>query len=62
LAYGAEGAEGPAAPGGLVIQLGDIRVHILSDGRFALDGGAMFGVVPRVMWERTNPPDSKKMP
>jgi glyoxylase-like metal-dependent hydrolase (beta-lactamase superfamily II) len=42
-----------------VIQLGDIRVHILSDGRFALDGGAMFGVVPRVMWERTNPPDEK---
>jgi len=42
-----------------VIQLGDIRVHILSDGYFAVDGGAMFGVVPRVMWERTNPPDSK---
>jgi glyoxylase-like metal-dependent hydrolase (beta-lactamase superfamily II) len=42
-----------------VIQLGDIRVHILSDGRFALDGGAMFGVVPRVMWERTNPPDER---
>ncbi len=45
--------------GGVLIQLGDIRVHILSDGRFALDGGAMFGVVPRVIWEKTNPPDPK---
>ena len=42
-----------------MIQLGDIRVHILSDGHFALDGGAMFGVVPRVIWEKTNPPDEK---
>lgn len=39
--------------------LGDIRVHVLSDGRFALDGGAMFGVVPRTLWEKTDPPDSK---
>ncbi|HLA78397.1 MAG TPA: MBL fold metallo-hydrolase [Vicinamibacteria bacterium] len=42
-----------------MIQLGDIRVHILSDGRFALDGGAMFGVVPRVIWEKTDPPDQR---
>jgi glyoxylase-like metal-dependent hydrolase (beta-lactamase superfamily II) len=42
-----------------VITLGDIRVHVVSDGTFALDGGAMFGVVPRVVWEKTDPPDAK---
>jgi len=42
-----------------VLELGDIRVHILSDGRFALDGGAMFGVVPRMLWQRTDPPDER---
>jgi len=42
-----------------VIALGDVRVHVLSDGGFALDGGAMFGVVPRVLWERTDPPDAQ---
>ena len=42
-----------------MITLGEIRVHVISDGGFALDGGAMFGVVPRVVWERTDPPDEK---
>ena len=42
-----------------MIKLGDVRVHVLSDGRFALDGGAIFGVVPRVLWEKTDPPDEK---
>ncbi len=28
-----------------------------TDGTFRLDGGAMFGVVPRVMWEKHHPPD-----
>jgi glyoxylase-like metal-dependent hydrolase (beta-lactamase superfamily II) len=42
-----------------VITLGDIRVHLLKDGSFALDGGAMFGVVPRVLWEKTDPPDDR---
>jgi glyoxylase-like metal-dependent hydrolase (beta-lactamase superfamily II) len=42
-----------------LIQLGDIRVDVLQDGRFALDGGAMFGVVPRALWERTDPPDAE---
>jgi glyoxylase-like metal-dependent hydrolase (beta-lactamase superfamily II) len=43
----------------LVITLGDIRVDVLPDGRFALDGGAMFGVVPRALWEKTDPPDER---
>ena len=42
-----------------MLTLGDIKVHVLSDGGFALDGGAMFGVVPRVVWEKTDPPDEK---
>jgi glyoxylase-like metal-dependent hydrolase (beta-lactamase superfamily II) len=42
-----------------VLRLGGVRVHVLRDGSFALDGGAMFGVVPRVLWERTDPPDEK---
>jgi glyoxylase-like metal-dependent hydrolase (beta-lactamase superfamily II) len=41
------------------LTVGDARVHVLSDGTFALDGGAMFGVVPRVIWEKRDPPDER---
>src|SRR5687768_4625785 len=37
--------------------LGDYRVEIIPDTEFRLDGGAMFGVVPRVVWERVAAPD-----
>lgn len=37
--------------------LGDFELITLSDGFFGLDGGAMFGVVPRTLWERRLPPD-----
>lgn len=43
----------------MALALGDVRVHVLHDGAFALDGGAMFGVVPRVLWEKADPPDEK---
>ena len=33
-------------------RLGNLDLHILSDGTFYQDAGAVFGVVPRVMWER----------
>ena len=36
---------------------GDYRVEVVPDTEFRLDGGAMFGVVPRVFWERVCPPD-----
>ncbi len=39
------------------MQIGDYRVEIIPDTEFKLDGGAMFGVVPRVIWERVCPPD-----
>lgn len=41
------------------MQFGDFELHSLSDGFFGLDGGAMFGVVPKPVWERTNPPDER---
>ena len=37
--------------------LGDLELITLSDGFFALDGGAMFGVVPRTLWEKRLPAD-----
>ena len=37
--------------------LGDYCIEIIPDTEFRLDGGAMFGVVPRVLWERVCPPD-----
>ncbi len=41
------------------MRLGAIELFHLTDGRFRLDGGAMFGVVPRPLWERTDPPDAR---
>ncbi len=41
------------------MRVGDFEVYPLLDGYFRLDGGAMFGVVPRVLWEKTNPPDHR---
>ncbi len=37
--------------------LGDLELVTLSDGFIHLDGGAMFGVVPRALWEKRLPPD-----
>lgn len=37
--------------------LGDFELITLSDGFIGLDGGAMFGVVPRPLWEKKLPPD-----
>jgi glyoxylase-like metal-dependent hydrolase (beta-lactamase superfamily II) len=38
---------------------GDLELIPLSDGRFRLDGGAMFGVVPKPLWEGRAPADEK---
>lgn len=40
-------------------RVGSVELHVLSDGFFALDGGAMFGVVPRPLWEKKLPPDDR---
>ncbi|GIS05876.1 MAG: hypothetical protein CM15mP109_06320 [Candidatus Dadabacteria bacterium] len=35
-----------------------MHLYSIETGNFKLDGGAMFGVVPKVLWEKTNPADS----
>ncbi|HWM91240.1 MAG TPA: MBL fold metallo-hydrolase [Thermoanaerobaculia bacterium] len=42
-----------------VRDLGDFHLTVVSDGGFRLDGGAMFGVVPRALWEKASPPDER---
>jgi len=39
--------------------LGDFELIIVSDGNYHLDGGAFFGVIPKVMWEKKSPADDK---
>jgi methylmalonyl-CoA epimerase len=41
------------------IRLGNIDIVTVSDGFFYLDGGAMFGVVPKTFWEKKAPPDER---
>ena len=38
-----------------------MTIHPVNSGYFKLDGGAMFGVVPKSLWERTNPADNNNM-
>lgn len=40
------------------LRLGGLRLAAASDGLFRLDGGGLFGVVPRVLWEKVKPPDA----
>src|SRR5438034_4534707 len=41
------------------MKFGDYRVEVIPDCEFRLDGGAMFGVVPRNLWSRVCPPDDQ---
>ena len=41
------------------MKLGDLEFHVISTGRLLLDGGAMFGVIPRPMWEKKMQPDAR---
>ncbi|MFK5957556.1 MAG: MBL fold metallo-hydrolase [Lutibacter sp.] len=38
-----------------------MRIYPIETGNFKLDGGAMFGVVPKVLWQRTNPADNNNL-
>jgi len=38
-----------------------MELYPLHTGNFKLDGGAMFGVVPKTLWSRTNPPDANNL-
>lgn len=38
-----------------------MKLHVIDTGFFKLDGGAMFGVVPKALWQRTNPADENNL-
>lgn len=38
-----------------------MKLHVIDTGNFKLDGGAMFGVVPKSIWQKTNPADANNM-
>ena len=38
-----------------------MKLHVINTGNFKLDGGAMFGVVPKSLWTKTNPADENNM-
>lgn len=42
-----------------MLRVGPYEIYSFETGRFRLDGGAMFGVVPRVLWERVTKPDER---
>ncbi len=41
------------------MEFGELELFVVSDGTFRLDGGAMFGTIPKVLWVRTNPADDR---
>lgn len=41
------------------MKFGKFEIYPVSDGHFRLDGGSMFGVVPKALWEKTDPADDK---
>ncbi|MBK5279293.1 MAG: MBL fold metallo-hydrolase [Bacteroidia bacterium] len=38
-----------------------MKLHVIDTGFFKLDGGAMFGVVPKAIWQKTNPADANNL-
>ena len=42
-----------------MIDVGRIRIHLLNDGFFHMDGGAMFGIVPKPLWSKIVPADGR---
>ena len=53
----------PAFPAIRILQnkLSHMTLYPIETGNFKLDGGAMFGVVPKSLWSRTNPADANNM-
>ncbi len=41
------------------MNLGPFKLTLVDDGGFRLDGGSMFGAVPRVLWEKVKPADAR---
>lgn len=42
----------------MIVQIGNVELFPVSDGSAWVDGGSMYGLVPRVLWERVTPPDA----
>ncbi|MGH7802767.1 MAG: MBL fold metallo-hydrolase [Candidatus Binatia bacterium] len=42
-----------------MIEIGRVRIHPVNDGFFAMDGGAMFGIVPKPLWTKDVPADER---
>ena len=43
------------------MRLGDLELHLLVTDHWKADGGLMFGVVPKILWERQKPADGRNM-
>ena len=41
------------------MKIGKYKLSLLETGTFGLDGGAMFGIIPKPLWQKTNPSDEK---
>jgi glyoxylase-like metal-dependent hydrolase (beta-lactamase superfamily II) len=41
------------------MKLGQFEIYPITDGILRLDGGAMFGIVPKILWEKHHPPDDQ---
>ncbi|MDH7605709.1 MAG: MBL fold metallo-hydrolase, partial [Melioribacter sp.] len=39
------------------MKIGKYVLHAIETCKFSLDGGAMFGIIPKPLWQNTNPPD-----
>jgi glyoxylase-like metal-dependent hydrolase (beta-lactamase superfamily II) len=39
--------------------IGDYEIHLIKSGEFRLDGGAMFGVIPKTLWQKEFPADER---
>ena len=44
-----------------MLTIGDIEIHLINDCRVMVDGGGPFGLVPRVLWQRTMKPDENNL-
>jgi len=41
------------------MKIGKYKIHFLDSGTFGLDGGAMFGIIPKPLWQKSNPADEQ---
>lgn len=42
-----------------MLKIGKYSIEEIKTGTFALDGGAMFGIIPKPLWDKTNPADDQ---